>query len=295
MDGIYEMADGRKVVLYSEGSRIMYLTLPLRRTALPAAVKEDYLQELTIAEFSGLLFFAYKNLKKQVVLDSLGDTGEMILLAENGICGELSGLKLCKAGEHLALFYVSELVTGEQKKSGEYVLEAIFPYKNREKRRLASGLLNPEYDLYIKEGRPVLEYSNADGRLQRCEWNNGSFRCRDVKTEAELLGGLRTQIESQITEKMKKECELRLESAMKEYELKLDEARGRFADEYEKLKQDCELKILEKEKQYNNALEIMESGYQRQLEKAAMQYDELSKVARNLQEALRTLAQKSQA
>ena len=83
MNSVYDLPDGRKSVIYTEGNRIMLHAFPARRGTSLFALKDDYLSDLTSVSFYGIIYFAYINLQGQVVFDGIGEGEEKVFACQS--------------------------------------------------------------------------------------------------------------------------------------------------------------------------------------------------------------------
>ncbi|MEJ8735496.1 MULTISPECIES: hypothetical protein [Mediterraneibacter] len=259
MNSVYDLPDGRKSVIYTEGNRIMLYTFPVRRGTSAFVLKDDYLSDLTSVSFYGILYFAYINLQGQVVFDGIGEGEEKVFAYQSRQDGggwqEWSHLALIAVGGELYLLY--KRYEPEQKKwelRGMPLFEETrsckileretdFVYLAGEigKRKIVWVLTGADLEAYIWEKQHFRLYKDEKQRTLLAEIKEAAVKAeeqrkRERKEEAVLREKL--EQENEILRNRLRETEENLQYAKERYDdlasiaVKLQEACRRWREAY---------------------------------------------------------------
>ena len=105
MNAVYELEDGRSLALYMEGNRVLALTTPLRRGALPALLKNDCLGKLHSVLYRGNISYVYENFSHQIVFDTVNPGNSRVILSPTADASRFDGVQLRELSGQLCLIF----------------------------------------------------------------------------------------------------------------------------------------------------------------------------------------------
>lgn len=105
MNAVYELEDGRSLALYMEGNRVLALTTPLRRGALPALLKNDCLGKMYSALYRGNISYVYENFSHQIVFDTVNPVRPRVILSPTADASRFDGILLRELSGQLCLIF----------------------------------------------------------------------------------------------------------------------------------------------------------------------------------------------
>lgn len=289
MNNVYDLSDGRRLMLYEENNRVMVLFTPFHRGNMPGIRHNDCLGKLFSTVYNERIYYVYENFNHQIVFSCLEESAATVVLSPSTVFPDYERPVLREISGKLYLFY--QVYTG----AGIYELYMMDPWKAAEQiciYRGGSERLSCQW--YIHEARQFMAVY-AGGLCQALFlWSVEDLRYllwtepfREAKTEE--------------VEAVKAECRLlceTLEDAQGENG-RLCETLEAAQGEKERLKEmleaardenGCLKKALEAARgesgHLKEALEAAqgENGRLREmLEAAKKQYEELAETARKLQ------------
>lgn len=255
MSWIYDLPDGRKACIYTEGHRILFHTFSARSGGASAVLKEDCRSDLVCLMYYGTIYFAYIDTEGGIVFDGIGSGDEIRVQPP----GEPGALRIAAAAGCVCIFYLTkDADTGPSRLNMWDPYEGNIRMIREENQRFQYGVqqMNNTVLVVLYRGTEVI-YTGV--------WLGGKFR--DVQSGAEeerrrkeenLLGVLEQERGS--ARKEKERCEKELE-----------QERRRRREQEQKLRE-YERGIRQREQ---------EIAYARQ------KYDELAEYASKLQRAVK--------
>lgn len=113
MNAVYDISDGRRLILYMEYNRILVLMTPIYRGNTPLIRHRDCLGKLFSTVYRGKIYYVYENFSHQIVFACLDHMETTVLLSPSE--GEKSFEKpiLTEVEGKLLLFYQVCTDTGE--------------------------------------------------------------------------------------------------------------------------------------------------------------------------------------
>ncbi|MCU6746815.1 hypothetical protein OCV51_03925 [Faecalicatena acetigenes] len=253
MNSVYDLPDGRKSVIYTEGNRIMLHAFPARRGTSLFALKDDYLSDLTSVSFYGIIYFAYINLQGQVVFDGIGEGEEKVFACQSRLdemeMQSWSHLNLIAVGGELWL--LCKRYEPERKKWG---LKALSPFDETKNYEVIERDTNFMYLAGAIGGRQIV-WVLAGADLEAYIWEKQHFRLYKDEKQQTMLAEIK-------------------------------EAAGK-AEEQRKKEQREKAVLREKLEQENEMLRSRLQKAEKNLRYAKERYDDLAAIAVKLQEACR--------
>ncbi len=166
MNTVYDLSDGRKVMLYMENNRILLLFTPLRPGQMPAVRHNDCLGRLYSAAWHGRIYYVYENLSHQIVFGCLDDDGAAVILSPLSERQMYEGLILRETGGQLCLYYQQCCEPGERR------LYMTDPWHAERAVCLWSGTKEPvDVRWYIHEQEEYMTVDRSDHVLETFVWN----------------------------------------------------------------------------------------------------------------------------
>lgn len=186
MSRIYDLPDGRKACIYSEGNRIMFHAFPARNGGTTAVLKEDYGRDLTSVMFYGTIYFAYINTQNELVFDGIGAGEEEIIPAWTGA----HNIELAVMAGNIILFYM----TCEERKNIHCLYMCSVYGDGRHSEVIQESEKFQYHIVQMKNTVMIIIFRDMRILFQKI-WAEGGFK-NAVCQESELL-----------TEGLRKECE----------------------------------------------------------------------------------------
>lgn len=255
MSWIYDLPDGRKACIYTEGHRILFHTFSARNGGASAVLKEDCRSDLVCFMYYGTIYFAYIDMEGGIVFDGIGSGDEIRVQPP----GEPGALRIAAAAGCVCIFYLTE-----ETDTGTSRLNMWDPYEGNirmireENQRFQYGVqqVNNTVLAVLHRGTELIYTGVWLGGEFRDVWSDAAEELRREKEE--LLEVIEQERESAKKEKRR-------------YEKELETERRRARGQEQKLRE-YEQGIRQREQ---------EIAYARQ------KYDELAEYASKLQRAVK--------
>lgn len=237
MNAVYDISDGRRLILYMEHNRILVLMTPFYRGSVPLIRHRDCLGKLFSIVYRGKIYYVYENFLHQIVFACLDHMDTTVLLSPSEVEKTFEKPILTEIDGKLYLFYQVCTDTGEYKlkMSDPWNMDdSVSLYKN------SSGVMECRW--YRHEKRQFMSLYFQNECLETFAWENKSF-CYVL-----WKGGQQTVFENRLHDKDEKYRELEIRyKALKE--------------NYEKLKRECDMceqKLASAKAQYDELAQTAE-------------------------------------
>ena len=112
MNKVYDLSDGRRLMLYRENNRILVLITPLFKGQLPGIRHTDCLGQLFSTAFNGRIYYVYENLVHQIIFGNLDSPDTAVVLSPSASAAAFEGLALHAVEGQLRLFYQAKAADG---------------------------------------------------------------------------------------------------------------------------------------------------------------------------------------
>ena len=106
MNAVYDLADGRKLMMYVENNRILLLFTPMRPGHMPFVRHNDCLGYLSSLAWRGRIYYVYENFTRQIIFGCLDDPNTQVILSPLAQNQWFERPVLHEAGGNLYLFYI---------------------------------------------------------------------------------------------------------------------------------------------------------------------------------------------
>ncbi len=106
MNAVYDLADGRKLMMYVENNRILLLFTPMRPGHMPFVRHNDCLGYLSSLAWRGRIYYVYENFTRQIIFGCLDDPHTQVILSPLAQNQWFERPVLHEAGGNLYLFYI---------------------------------------------------------------------------------------------------------------------------------------------------------------------------------------------
>lgn len=172
MNRVFDLPDGRCLMLYAEGNRILVLSTPLRRSNGPLVRHNDCLGGLFSAAFLGRIYYVYENFGHQIVFGCLDEPSAAIVLSPSAAFPVFTRPRLIELSGRLYLFY--EALT----KTGGRELWMMEPWGNKTPCCLyKSSGHELQCQWYVHGEWPFMEICEDGGRRTLLAWdeNGGNY------------------------------------------------------------------------------------------------------------------------
>lgn len=151
MDYIYNTPNGQKLILYEEKNLISFYKLPFKKNTFPVVLRKDFLDNLSSTYFNETIYFAYHDIKHNIVLDSLYGESRMILVSD---IYDYANLKLITYNKNLYLFFIALNPITKQ-----YEIKIMMPYNDKNSLMICKCYDNIfKYDVIILNEKLILIY-----------------------------------------------------------------------------------------------------------------------------------------
>lgn len=108
MEYIFELTEGRRAVIYDEGSQIIIAFMAYGRIINQAVLEREYHSELNAITWGNNIYLAYVTVSNAIAWLQVGGTGRVIIYANDSSCRVLD-LRMGEVNHKLLLFYRTEL------------------------------------------------------------------------------------------------------------------------------------------------------------------------------------------
>lgn len=275
MNRVFDLPDGRCLMLYAEGNRVMVLSTPLRRGNGPLVRHNDCLGGLFSAAFLGRIYYVYENFGHQIAFGCLDEPSAAIVLSPSAAFPVFTRPRLIELSGRLYLFYEALTETGGRE------LWMMEPWGNKAQCCLYRGSGSElQCQWYVHGERPLMEICEDGGRRTLLAWdeNAGNYMPWD---DSQGAGAQAIAASGERNGELGRERASELQERNGELEAELAASRERCSELEQELAASRE-RCGELEQEV--ALSRERCGeLEEQLASAAQQYEELAKTARELQ------------
>ena len=258
MSWIYDLPDGRKACIYTEGRRILFHTFSGRSSGASAVLKEDCSSGPVCLMYYGTIYFAYIDMEGEIVFDGIGSGDEIRTRPE----GKPEALRIACAAGRVSIFYLSEAADMRTNR-----LNMWDPYEGTT-RMLREENQYFQYSVQQMNNTVLLVLYRGSELICAGVWEGGEFRdvqedaSEQRREKARLLTAFEQERESAEKEKRRYEKELEAERRhSREQDQKLKE--------YERVIRQREQEIAYASRKYDEL-----AGYASKLQKAVKQWRE---------------------
>lgn len=105
MEYIFELTEGRRAVIYDEGSQIIIAFMAYGRIINQAVLEREYHSELNAITWGNNIYLAYVTVSNAITWLQVGGTGRVIIYANDSSVCHVMDLKLGEVDHKLLLFY----------------------------------------------------------------------------------------------------------------------------------------------------------------------------------------------
>ena len=278
MNKVYNLSDGRRLMLYRENNRILVLITPLFKGQLPGIRHTDCLGQLFSTAFNGRIYYVYENLVHQIIFGNLDSPDTAVVLSPSASAAAFEGLALYAVEGQLRLFYQAKAA------DGLWELWMQDPWHVTVKACICrGGGQRADCRWYVHQGEHFLALDRGDGHADVFVWHaseQGYVPWEAHILDARASGTRERELEEALEASGTRERELEeaLEaSGTRERELEEAlEASGTREKELEEALEASGTQVKEAQAREASALA--------QLASARTQYEALAQTARKLQE-----------
>lgn len=322
MNAVYELEDGRSLALYMEGNRVLALTTPLRRGALPALLKNDCLGKLYSALYRGNISYVYENFSHQIVFDTVNPVSPRVILSPTADASRFDGILLRELSGQLCLIFQAWNPINENYSlycqnvfSGD---EPDLIYKGYTRRLQLQWLTcgEGEYLMFLEapepDGADLAEAAVAETAVAGVDASGGGeadweapghspkvrerwYKIEDAHFFAQTRPGGGSEGGLRASGSDSSECEAQLATVREDYEGQLAAAREEHAAQLATVREDCEAQLAAAQKNHETQLAAVRDDCENRLRELKGRCSLLESAVADYEERLAQMSEAQQA
>lgn len=170
MNAVYDLSDGRRVMLYTENNRIMTLFTPFYRGNMPGVRHNDCLGKLFSIVYRGHIYYVYESFSHQILFGCLDEPRAAVVLSPSAAAAVYKRVVLREISGRLYLFFQS-CAPG-----GGCTLEMMNPWNEEERFYLCRSDEGMDCCWYVHENQELLAVSVAGKRQAVFSWDAAEMK-----------------------------------------------------------------------------------------------------------------------